>query len=170
MTAKELVEKLNKFNPDGNMEVVNHFECGEPYGIDDISDERVWEIVRAANLEDMVRQMPDGLDTMLTEHGENLSGGQRQRISIARAFARNPEVLILDEATSSIDTKTELLVQEGIEALLKGRTSFVIAHRLSTIVDSDVILVVKDDLTLVLPIIFMIAAIFPVEISIFSVL
>lgn len=112
------------------------------YGIDDISDERVWEIVRAANLEDMVRQMSDGLDTMLTEHGENLSGGQRQRISIARAFARNPEVLILDEATSALDSVSDKKIQDAIHDLVKGRTTLIVAHRLSTIKNADKIAVI----------------------------
>ena len=114
------------------------------YGTEGIPDEKLWEIVRAANLEDVIKKMPDGLDTMITEHGDNLSGGQKQRISIARAFVRNPKILILDEATSSIDTRTELQIQEAFECMMEGRTSFIVAHRLSTIRNADLILVMKD--------------------------
>ena len=111
------------------------------YGSESISEEQLWNVIRAANLEEVVQKLPDGLDTMITEHGENLSGGQRQRISIARAFLRNPKILILDEATSSIDTRTELQVQEAFDKLMQGRTSFVVAHRLSTIRNASLILV-----------------------------
>ena len=86
--------------------------------------------------------MPQGYQTIIGENGETLSGGERQRISIARAILKNPQILILDEATSSIDTQTEIQVQQGIESLLKGRTSFIIAHRLSTIKNADRIFVI----------------------------
>ena len=88
--------------------------------------------------------LPNGYDTMLSGDGEELSQGQRQLLSIARAAVADPPVLILDEATSSIDTRTESIVQKGMDNLMKGRTSFVIAHRLSTIRDADLILVMKD--------------------------
>ena len=87
--------------------------------------------------------MPDGYDTMLTGNGENLSQGQRQLLSIARAAVADPPVMILDEATSSIDTRTEAIVQKGMDALMEGRTVFVIAHRLSTVRNSDVIMVLE---------------------------
>ena len=88
--------------------------------------------------------LPDGYDTVISGDGEGLSQGQRQLLSIARAAVANPPVLILDEATSSIDTRTESIVQRGMDNLMKGRTSFVIAHRLSTIRDADLILVMRD--------------------------
>lgn len=103
------------------------------YGADDISDEVLDEIIRSANLSEFVSSLPEGVDTMITEHGSNLSGGQRQRISIARAFVRNPSILILDEATSALDTISEKYIQDSIEHLVKDRTTLVVAHRLSTI-------------------------------------
>ena len=90
-----------------------------------------------------VRQLPDGYDTVLNEEASNISQGQRQLITIARAFLANPEILILDEATSSVDTRTEILIQKAMEKLLAGRTSFVVAHRLSTIRDADNIIVMQ---------------------------
>ena len=101
-------------------------------------------MIRAANLEDVVAKLPQGLDTVLTEHGENLSGGQRQRISIARAFARDPRILILDEATSALDSVSEKKIQESIRRLIKGRTTLIVAHRLSTIRDADKIAVIGE--------------------------
>lgn len=112
------------------------------YGSDKISEERLWEVIRAANLEDVVKKFPDGLDTMITEHGENLSGGQRQRISIARAFLRDPKILILDEATSALDSISEKKIQDSIQKLVKGRTTLIVAHRLSTIRNADRIAVI----------------------------
>ena len=91
-----------------------------------------------------VRTLPDGYDTVLDEDGTNVSMGERQLITIARAFLARPAVLILDEATSSVDTRTEVLIQRAMALLREGRTSFVIAHRLSTIRDADVILVMED--------------------------
>lgn len=112
------------------------------YGNDDISDDRVREVVKAANLDDFIDSLPDGLDTMITEHGNNLSGGQRQRISIARAFIRNPKVLILDEATSALDSISEKKIQGAINNLVKNRTTLIVAHRLSTIKEADRIAVI----------------------------
>lgn len=112
------------------------------YGATDISDETLWEIIKAANLEDVIQNLPNGLDTMITEHGENLSGGQRQRISIARAFIRNPQILILDEATSALDSVSEKKIQDSIQHLVKGRTTLIVAHRLSTIRNADRIAVI----------------------------
>ncbi len=112
------------------------------YGREDISDERLNQIIDAANLREFVDSLPDGVDSMVTEHGGNLSGGQRQRVSIARAFARDPKVLILDEATSALDSISEKLIQESIEKLVKNRTTLVVAHRLSTIRNADKIAVI----------------------------
>ncbi|WP_376778055.1 ABC transporter ATP-binding protein [Inconstantimicrobium mannanitabidum] len=112
------------------------------YGTNDISDEELNEIIKAANLEELVESLPDGLNTKLTEHGRNLSGGQRQRVSIARAFVRKPKILILDEATSALDSVSEKNIQQSIESLVKGRTTLVVAHRLSTIRNADKIAVI----------------------------
>lgn len=111
------------------------------YGKLDATDEEVYAAARLANADDFIRRLPDGYNTMLTGNGANLSQGQRQLISIARAAVADPPVMILDEATSSIDTRTEALVQRGMDQLMHGRTVFVIAHRLSTVRNSDVIMV-----------------------------
>jgi subfamily B ATP-binding cassette protein MsbA len=105
------------------------------------SDAEVEQAARAANAHGFITEMPDGYDTLLGERGMRLSGGQRQRLAIARALLRDPPILILDEATSSLDTESERLVQEAIDRLLTGRTVFVIAHRLSTVTHADHILV-----------------------------
>ena len=106
------------------------------------SDKEVKEALTKANLYDFVNSLPEGIHTKISEGGNNLSGGQRQRIAIARIFLRKPEILILDEATSSVDTRTEVHIQEAMLALMKGRTNFVIAHRLSTIRNADLIVVI----------------------------
>ena len=111
------------------------------YGKLDATEEEVYAAARLANADDFIRRLPQGYDTLLTANGGNLSQGQRQLIAIARAAVADPPVMILDEATSSIDTRTELLVQRGMDQLMKGRTVFVIAHRLSTVQNSDVIMV-----------------------------
>ena len=111
------------------------------YGKLDATDEKCIAAAKLANAHDFITRLPDGYDTMLTANGANLSQGQRQLLSIARAAVADPPVMILDEATSSIDTRTELLVQRGMDALMKGRTVFVIAHRLSTVQNSDAIMV-----------------------------
>ena len=111
------------------------------YGKLDASDEEVIEAAKLSNADKFIRHLPHGYDTMITGNGEGLSQGQRQLLSIARAALNNPPVLILDEATSSIDTRTEKIVQDGMDKLMKGRTVFVIAHRLSTIKNSDLIMV-----------------------------
>ena len=111
------------------------------YGRLDASDEDCREAARLAGADDFISRLPGGYDTMLTNNGANLSQGQRQLIAIARAAVADPPVMILDEATSSIDTRTEALVQRGMDALMKGRTVFVIAHRLSTVMNSDCIMV-----------------------------
>ncbi len=111
------------------------------YGRLDASDEEVYAAAQLANAHDFITRLPDGYNTMLTGNGANLSQGQRQLLSIARAAVADPPVMILDEATSSIDTRTEALVQQGMDGLMCGRTVFVIAHRLSTVRNSDVIMV-----------------------------
>ena len=111
------------------------------YGRLDASDEEVFEAARLANADKFIKHLPNGYDTMLTGDGSNLSQGQRQLLAIARAAIADPPVLILDEATSSIDTRTEKIVQQGMDRLMEGRTVFVIAHRLSTIKNSNVIMV-----------------------------
>ncbi len=113
------------------------------YGKLDASDEEVAEAAKLANADGFIRRLPKGYQTMLTGDGANLSQGQRQLLAIARAAIADPPVLILDEATSSIDTRTERLVQDGMDKLMKGRTTFVIAHRLSTVRNSDCIMVLE---------------------------
>ena len=114
------------------------------YGCDNVTDEELAEVVRAANLTDMIASLPKGLDTMVGEHGGKLSGGQRQRIAIARALIRNPKIIVLDEATSALDSISEKLIQEAVNRLVKGRTTFIVAHRLSTIRDADKIAVIDN--------------------------
>ena len=109
----------------------------------DATDEEIYEAAKLSNADKFIRNLPEGYDTLITGNGEGLSQGQRQLLSIARAALYNPPVLILDEATSSIDTRTEKIVQEGMDKLMKGRTVFVIAHRLSTIRNSDLIMVLE---------------------------
>ena len=111
------------------------------YGRLDATDEEVYEAAKIANAHDFITRLPDGYDTMLTNDGTNLSQGQRQLLAIARAAVADAPVMIMDEATSSIDTRTELLVQEGTDRLMKGRTVFIIAHRLSTVRNADTIMV-----------------------------
>ena len=111
------------------------------YGKLDATDEECIAAAKLAGADDFITRLPEGYDTLLTENGANLSQGQRQLLSIARAAVADPPVMILDEATSSIDTRTEAIVQRGMDALMKGRTVFVIAHRLSTVKNSDVIIV-----------------------------
>ena len=113
------------------------------YGRLDATDEECIEAAKLANADGFIRRLPDGYQTVLTGDGANLSQGQRQLLAIARAAVADPPVLILDEATSSIDTRTEALVQEGMDRLMKGRTTFVIAHRLSTVKNSDCIMVLE---------------------------
>ena len=114
------------------------------YGRLDATDEEVVKAARAANAEEFIKDLPEGYDTKLGERGLNLSGGQRQRLAIARAILKNPRVLILDEATSELDTESEKIVQDALDKLMVGRTSFVIAHRLSTIFNADQIFVVEN--------------------------
>ncbi len=113
------------------------------YGAESATREQVIEAARATHVDRFVRTLPDGYDTVIDEEGSNVSAGEKQLITIARAFLAEPAVLILDEATSSVDTRTEVLIQRGMRSLRQGRTSFVIAHRLSTIRDADLILVME---------------------------
>ena len=111
------------------------------YGVDSISDQRFEEILEAANINEFLPMLPDGINTIVGEHGDKLSGGQKQRISIARALIRDPQILVLDEATSALDNASEYHVQKAIDTLIKGRTTFVVAHRLSTIRNANKIVV-----------------------------
>ena len=113
------------------------------YGKLDATEEEVYKAAKLANADDFIRRLPDGYQTVITGNGGSLSQGQRQLIAIARAAVADPPVMILDEATSSIDTRTEAIVQKGMDGLMKGRTVFVIAHRLSTVRNSDVIMVLE---------------------------
>ena len=110
----------------------------------DASEERLWQVLEVANADVFVRKLPDGLDTRVGERGVKLSVGEKQRVSIARALLRNPPILLLDEATASVDTETERVIQEALERLMKNRTSFVIAHRLSTVRGADCIYALRD--------------------------
>jgi ATP-binding cassette, subfamily B, multidrug efflux pump len=114
------------------------------YGRLDAADEEVIEAARLADADHFIRQLPEGYETMLSERAGNLSQGQRQLLAIARAILADPEILVLDEATSSIDTRTEVRIQKSLLRLMAGRTSFVIAHRLSTIRDADELIVIRD--------------------------
>jgi subfamily B ATP-binding cassette protein MsbA len=113
------------------------------YGRLDATEEEVMAASKAANAHNFITELPNGYDTQLGDRGVNISGGQRQRIAIARAILKNPQILILDEATSALDTESERVVQEALDRLMVGRTSFVIAHRLSTIKNADKILVME---------------------------
>jgi len=113
------------------------------FGRPDATDAEVMAAIKLANADSFIERLPEKYDTVLGERGSGLSQGQRQLLSIARAALSDPKILILDEATSSVDTRTERLIQKACDELLKGRTAFVIAHRLSTIRNADMILVLK---------------------------
>lgn len=114
------------------------------YGKEGATKEEVYEAAKRAHIDHFIRSLPEGYETVINEESSNISGGQKQLLTIARAYLSNRPMLILDEATSNVDTRTEILIQKTMDELMKGRTSFVIAHRLSTIVDADIILVVRD--------------------------
>ena len=114
------------------------------YGRPDATDEEVIAAAKLANAHEFIMQLPNGYQTDIGQRGIKLSGGQKQRISIARVFLKNPAILIFDEATSALDNESEKIVQQSMEELAKGRTTFVIAHRLSTIRDADMILYMED--------------------------
>lgn len=145
------IRQINKFDLRSTMSIVLqdvHLFQGTVaenirYGRLDATDEEVKEAAKLANAHYFIRNLPEGYDTILTTNGENLSQGERQLLSIARAAVANPTILILDEATSSVDTRTEKLIAEGMDKLMKDRTTFVIAHRLSTVRDSNAIMVLE---------------------------
>ncbi|MFC1742988.1 ABC transporter ATP-binding protein [Candidatus Riflebacteria bacterium] len=122
-----------------NMSIFENIQLGRT----DASKEEIILATKAANALEFIENLPDGFETMLGERGCNLSGGQKQRLSIARAILKNPKILILDEATSALDSESETLVQEALERLMMGRTTFIIAHRLSTIMNADKIIVIQ---------------------------
>jgi ATP-binding cassette subfamily B multidrug efflux pump len=113
------------------------------YGRDEASEAEIIQAAKAAHAHHFIMTLPEGYDTVLNEEASNISQGQKQLLTIARAFLADPTILILDEATSNVDTRTEVLIQEAMGTLMKGRTSFVIAHRLSTIREADLILVMN---------------------------
>lgn len=114
------------------------------YGKEGASDKEIIDAAKSANANHFIKTLPKGYDTIINEEGSNISQGQKQLLTIARAMISNPKILILDEATSSIDTRTEINIQKAMDKMMMGKTSFIIAHRLSTIKDADVILVMKD--------------------------
>ena len=114
------------------------------YGRLDATDDEVVAAARAAHAHHFIKTLPGGYDMVLNEESSNVSQGQKQLLTIARAILADPKIMILDEATSSVDTRTEARIQKGMDELMRGRTSFIIAHRLSTIRDADLILVMKD--------------------------
>ena len=120
--------------------MAENIRFGKPHA----TEEQIREVSRIAHADEFISEFDDGYDTIVGERGVKLSGGQRQRISIARAILADPRILILDEATSSLDSESEAMIQDGLSHLRHGRTTFVIAHRLSTIQSADQILVVED--------------------------
>ncbi len=114
------------------------------YGSPDATEEEVQKAAIAANAYEFIETLPDGLHSLIGERGVKLSGGQKQRIAIARAMLKDAPIIVMDEATSSLDSRSEVLVSRGLEKLMENRTSIIIAHRLSTIADADVVLVVAD--------------------------
>ena len=114
------------------------------YGREDATPEEVYAAARSAKIDSYIESLPDGYNTILSDDGVNISKGQKQLITIARAFLSKAPILILDEATSNVDSRTEIMIQEAMLKLMQGRTCFVIAHRLSTVQNADTILVVKD--------------------------
>ena len=123
-----------------NGTVLENIKLGKP----EATEEEVEEVAKEARSYEMIQRLPNGFDTVLENNGSILSEGEKQLISITRILLLNPPMLILDEATSNIDTRTEAKIQEAFDKLMKGRTSFIVAHRLSTIVSADVILVMKN--------------------------
>ena len=114
------------------------------YGARKITDEDVFKAAKLVGVDHFIKSLPDGYQTMISEDSDNISAGEKQLLTITRAVISNPSMMILDEATSNVDTRTEQLIQDAFSKLTKGRTSFVIAHRLSTIREADMILVMRD--------------------------
>ena len=139
-----IVALQNKIGAGGHEDDADPVSYTHLYSKPDATRAEITAAARAARVDFFVRTMSHGYDTVLTNDAENISIGQRQLLTIARVFLCNPAVIILDEATSSVDTRTEVEIGKAMKALMKGRTSFVIAHRLSTIVDADLILFMQD--------------------------
>jgi ATP-binding cassette subfamily B protein AbcA/BmrA len=142
MTLKEWRGKLAYVSQESPM-MAGSIRYNLTYGLDECTEEEIRSAIAGANLLDFISTLPEGLDTEVGERGVKLSGGQRQRLAIARAFLRNPEILLLDEATAHLDSESEGLVQEALQALMASRTTLVIAHRLSTIAGADRIIVME---------------------------
>jgi ATP-binding cassette subfamily B protein len=123
-----------------NASIMDNIRYGSPFA----TDAEVIEASKMAHCHEFIRALPGGYDMLLNEEASNISQGQKQLLTIARVILKNPAILILDEATSSIDTRTEVLIQQAMKNIMKGRTSFVIAHRLSTIRDADIIFVMNE--------------------------
>ena len=140
MTQKELRKKMAMVLQDTWLFSGTIYE-NIKYGNENVTDEQIFKTAKAAFVDDFARKLPDGYNTLLNEEASNISQGQRQLITIARALVADPEILILDEATSNVDSRTEMVIQKAMKKLLSGRTSFIVAHRLSTIYDADKILV-----------------------------
>ena len=143
MEASSATRCLFSYIPQSNTLFTGTIADNIRYGNLDVTDEEVTEAARIANADSFIRKLPLGYETMLYGDGSNLSQGQRQLLAIARAAAAKPPVLVLDEATSSIDTRTERLIEKGMDAIMEGRTVFVIAHRLSTVRNSKAIMVLE---------------------------
>ena len=137
-------QPIKRRNPFEVPKVTDRVEEPVQKVVEEVFDEEIIEAAKNANAHEFIMSLPDGYNTMLTGDGGNLSQGQRQLLAIARAAVANPPVLILDEATSSVDTRTEVMIQKAMDNLMKGRTSFIIAHRLSTIRNADLILCIND--------------------------
>ena len=130
--------------PSGNLAEIWQYRRNIAYGNPGATREAVIAAAKAAHAHGFIKRVPEGYDTVITEDGGNLSQGQKQLLCIARVMLKLPPMLILDEATSSIDTRTEIQIQKAFQKMMQGRTSFIVAHRLSTIREADVILVMKD--------------------------
>lgn len=143
MTLKSLREQISLVSQDVVL-FDDTIAANIAYGNEKATREEIEAAARAAYLMPFIETLPQGLDTMVGEAGSKLSGGQKQRISIARALLKDAPILLLDEATSALDTESEKYIQQSLDELMKGRTTFVVAHRLSTIIGADKIVVMKD--------------------------